>query len=295
MNLLSSEVHWLFLTGSNEERFLNDICFGIQSLFSKGVSSEKIKIIADINTPLIAGLIVPFDLPDDIELFETASFDSLVSELNSKYLVIIVTGHGSSSGIALHNGNISPNSLISILRKSKFLEKTLVVLGQCFAGIFNYLEAKKLDNITGNSVLPEICFLGATNLDYSISSPVDISKGIHTKDFECNQRWIANIFLFYFFQYIVNPLDIDGDNRFTVTDAYKYAGIQSNSHLKETRAMNFLYAIKTITSEVIESSKIEEWKKQSIIDLENFFTTALTNQNPWILNAHFSRTLEINT
>lgn len=295
MNLLSSEVHWLFLTGSSEERFLNDICFGIQSLLSKGVSPEKIKVVADINTPLIAGLIVPVDLPDDIELFETASFDSLVLKLNSKYLVIIVTGHGNSSGIALHNGNISPNSLISILRKSTSLEKTLIVLGQCFAGIFNYLEAKKVDNLSGKPIFPEICFLGATNLDVSVSALVDISKGNITKDFQCNQSWIANVFLFYFFQYIVNPLDIDGDGKFTVTDSYKYAGIETNSHLMSRRIPNLFHAIKTITSEMIKSSDTQKWKKQSLIDLENTLIIALVNQNPWILNAHFSRTLEINS
>ncbi len=181
---------------------------------------------------------------------------------------------------------------------STYLEKTLVVLGQCFAGIFNYLEAKKVDNLTGEPVFPEICFLGATNLERGVSSPVNISTGSLTKDFQCNKDWIANIFLFYFFQYIVNPLDIDGDSKFTVTDSYKYAGIQTNLHFMTTRVRNLFHVVQTITSKMIISSDTSdtyEWEEQSIIDLEHTSTMALTNQNPWILNANFSRTLEINT
>jgi hypothetical protein len=128
-------------------------------------------------------------------------------------------------------------------------------------------------------------------------------------DFQSNPSWSANLFLYYFFIYILNPFDIDGDNKFSVTDAYKFAGIQTNIQLNHLKRVEFLKASLEIAKGAIisfdnsnankddldnqEGETKQALSQKSLEDLYNLFGTVLINQNPWILNANFSRTLEI--
>src|SRR5699024_2527800 len=103
-------------------------------------------------------------------------------------------------------------SLLHSIKSNNNAQNIVIYLGQCYAGIFNYLDVKG----TPNTIL-----IGATNLYPSISyqSP-DIS-------------WQANLFLLNLFKWIKSPKDIDGDGKITVMDSFKYAGAETNRYCQQ--------------------------------------------------------------
>jgi hypothetical protein len=299
MNLLSDEVHWIFLSGSDEKRFLQDIHFGLKCLLYCGVNIGNIQVCIDQKPKVIS----TYEFPPNIQVSKIDDLQELVKQNTTNCLVVVVTGHGEYTGITTTTGVIRPSDLLSIIRESEHLKKSLIILGQCFAGIFNYLEARSLNPETQEISFPEICIVGATDLDISVSLPLNMPEFLlPDSSFHISQSWDANVFLYCFFMYITQRLDIDGDGKFSVTDAYKYAGIGTNGYLNQLKKLSFLQASLKIAEDTIVSfdkSKPNENKsilsEQSSQDLDILVASVLINQNPWILNANFSRTLEINT
>jgi hypothetical protein len=299
MNLLSDEVHWIFLSGSDEERFLQDIHFGLECLLYRGVNIGNIQVCIDQEPDFIS----IYEFPPNIKVSNINNLRELVTQNAANCLVVVVTGHGGNTGITTTTSVISPSDLISLIRESDHLKKSLIILGQCFAGIFNYLEVRSLSPETKEVLPPEICIIGATDLDISVSLFKDTSDiSLSNSSFSISLLWRANLFLYFFFLYILEPVDIDGDGKFSVTDAYKYASIGTNNHLNSTKKSYFLNVYFKIVEDVLisfDKSKSNEDRltlsEKSLQDFDNLFTGVLVNQNPWILNANFSRTLEINT
>jgi len=111
------------------------------------------------------------------------------------------------------------------------LKNAVVYLGQCFAGIFNYMPAgsKKDDEV--NAI-----FIGATNLYESLSSATT------EKLVGGDASWSANLFLLSVFKWLTNKVDVDGDGKLTVMDSYKYAGVHSNAINKEIKRALFIHS-----------------------------------------------------
>ncbi|WP_230472699.1 hypothetical protein [Gibbsiella quercinecans] len=128
---------------------------------------------------------------------------------------MFVTGHGSLNGI---HGDvpITPNMLVSCIRSMHGLRNAIVYLGQCYAGLFNYVNAG------GGRDSADIILVGATNLHESLS------LGTTEQFLQQPITWCANVFLLHVFKWLSSPKDVDGDGRITVMDSYKYAGVQSN-------------------------------------------------------------------
>lgn len=121
------------------------------------------------------------------------------------FLGCVVSSHGNIDGME----GIKPSELLNAMQKITGLTDGLLLLGQCYSGIFNMPRQSK------------ICVVGASNFYPSLSY-----KGIDDK---CS--WSANVFLYNFFKWIQNPQDIDGDGQHTVLDAYKYASSTTNDFL----------------------------------------------------------------
>jgi hypothetical protein len=250
LNLLDPSTVWLFLSGSDEERFLDDISFGVQCLAHRGVLANNILLFVDQQSPL--SVISSHQYLGEMQIFKTSEILDQISQKDPAKLVVVVTGHGNEMGIdALPS--ISPHALIESLKNIKSLTYGLVVLGQCYAGIFNFLEVKKFDSISNKVVAPEICIIGATDLATSISAPVNISSIDTLKTFSCVHQWSANLFLLFFMWYIAAPVDIDGDGINTVIDAYKSAGIRTNGQLLHNKKNAFL-----IFSDAIATSAMSQ-------------------------------------
>lgn len=98
---------------------------------------------------------------------------------------------------------------MNAIHLNSIIRSASVILVQCFAGVFNYTNTTKKDS-KGKTVHTNICLLGVSHLNSSLSGLVPIS--INQK----NVSWVANIFLFHFFDWILNPQDIDGDSKNTL-------------------------------------------------------------------------------
>jgi hypothetical protein len=89
------------------------------------------------------------------------------------------------------------------LRRAEFGFFGVIVLTQCYAGIFNYLDALES---------PQLVVIGATNLNPSVSAEIKLPKAMQLEDGSTGKdKWSANIFALGFFAWLANPLDLDGD------------------------------------------------------------------------------------
>jgi hypothetical protein len=141
-----------------------------------------------------------------------------------------LTRHGDIDGINCKK-NIKPEALLKEINGVPGLTDGLLVLGQCFSGIFNMPKQSK------------VCVIGASNFYPSISSP----------NIENSDSWIANVFLYYFAKWLREPYDVDGDDQNTILDAYKYTSYHTNLFLTQTK---------------IDSSKtFDKWCTQEYIDI----------------------------
>jgi hypothetical protein len=292
LNLLNADTVWVFISGSDEERFLDDIAFGVQCLIYRGFLTNNILLFVDQQSPL--SILTSYPYPDGIEIFETREFREQVLRRNLRNLVVVVTGHGSSSGIDA-SPSISPCELLESVKAVPNLIYGLIVLGQCYAGTFNFLEARKIDQVSNKIVPPEICIIGATDLTFSVSVPVNISSDNILQNFLCTLDWNANLFLFFFMFQVAMPKDIDGDGITTVIDAYKAAGIFTNERLLNTKQQAFFSFSQTLLTSTI--SQLVQGGMASLLagrakqDLATACDTILINQNPWILHANLARQL----
>lgn len=146
-------------------------------------------------------------------------------------LVMFITGHGGLNGLDAAPA-ITPHALLSGIKYSPSLKQAVVYLGQCYAGIFNFVEAgakSRTNPVTG----PDIIFIGATNLHESLSHST--SEMLLTGP----QSWPANLFLLFTFKWFLRPMDVDGDGKFTIIDCYKFAGAVSNMANKRLKAESF--------------------------------------------------------
>ena len=231
MGLVKSDTQWvLFLSTSTEPeaRHILDLAFGLQCLEAAGVQPDNIRIYVDGSD---RAAIEPWFSLATTNKYDIQAAGQFFLDLNvSKHenLVLFVTGHGSINGI---DGRppITPHQLISSLKQAPQLKKAVVYLGQCYAGIFNYIGAGRRSVADG----VDIILLGATSLHESISSPTQ-------EQFVRGQSpWVANLFLLHVFKWISSPFDVDGDGRCTVIDSYKYAGVHSNTSNKSVKSAAF--------------------------------------------------------
>ncbi|MBD1825027.1 hypothetical protein H6F51_21395 [Cyanobacteria bacterium FACHB-DQ100] len=293
MKLLDSDSIWVFLSGSDEDRFLSDISFGVQCLLHRKFPMQNILLFID--QPSGSNFAYAYSFPTGIQVHQTAQLEVELCSRNFKKLVVVVTGHGGITGIVA-SPDIQPCPLLEVIKSLTDIEVALVVLGQCYAGTFNFLEARSI-NQTGKVLPPEICLLGATDLAASLSASVDLSTITTINQFQCSLKWSANLFLIYFMLHVASPIDLDGDNRFTVLDAYKAAGIGTNTHLLNLRQQTLreFYAVilSSTVSQLTQQVVAQQLAEKARQDLMAASEAVLTNQSPWILHANLARKLEL--
>ena len=294
MQLISEDTVWVFLSGSDEERFLDDISFGIECLIYRGIDPSRILVFVDQASTI--SVLSAYSFPQKIGYYPTSKLKNILDQINPVQLALIVTGHGCFNGIVA-SSVITPNALLTITKSVSSLKYALVILGQCYAGIYNFLEAKTFDKTTNEKLSPEICIIGATNLNVSLSISIKISTFPPPfNSFSCNKEWLANIYLLFFMCYVATPVDVDGDNIINVLDSYKMAGIQTNESLHKLKLSLFLesYTLLSDTvSQLVKEATAKELAEKAKKDLIYLLDTILTNQNSWILNANFARKLNL--
>jgi hypothetical protein len=272
---------WVFISSSEEERHLLDIVYGYQTLISIGVDPSSIWIFVDHPLPDIH--LNPYGISrinslEDIQV-GTAEVTS------STNIILIVGGHGSHAGLG--SGHLTADQIIKWVRSIPDIELGIIILTQCYAGIFNFLDALKV---------PQLVFIGATNLNPSVSIPIRLPKAMTLADgSEGNDAWSANIFSLGFFHWLCNPLDIDGDGTANILDAYKFSGVFSTEELRSNKCYTYqrvqlLYEElrdreKNAEADVSLQFEVDAIRRQ----LQQELVFLYIHQEPWLLHANLAR------
>lgn len=215
----NQDTKWIFVCGRDSSpRFMFDIINASRTIKERQNEREdNIYYFTDLpgastflsDNGLSSGQLYPIiDLIPKLKTFRDIAF-----------LGCVVSSHGNIDGME----GIRPIELTDTMQQITGLTDGLLLLGQCYSGIFNMPRQSK------------ICVVGASNFYPSLSySEIDN---------EC--LWSANVFLYYFFKWIKHPIDIDGDNQHTVLDAYKYASSMTNDFL--------------ISKKIKDSKEFQKW------------------------------------
>ncbi len=300
MYLCNENTCWVFFLTSNEikieSRHIIDIIYGVHVLLHKGISRQN--IIAIIDGPLP-------DIAEDYEYLEkiisikyVQNIPQIVRKNKFENLVLFVTGHGGIDGLP-YVTSIKPFHFLNCIRRIKQLRNAIIYMGQCYAGIFHYMSVQSRHDEHKKQLSPEIIVIGATNLFTSISTSKSYSLNAD------GRTWPANLFLYYVFEWISNPKDIDGDGKYTVIDSYKYAGAKTNQEY--TYRKNYLFLLILEIQKKIndieeklkfhskESSiykKLELEKKAEILNFSQKSEIYFNHQEPWILNSMPAQLIE---
>lgn len=237
MQLRKNNTKWVFFLGvSNghnpELRHILDLAYGIKCMESHGVQANDIEIYIDGIDRANIAKIIQTGTKNNYNIQYTQDFLNNTNSNTHENSVVFISGHGSHLGIDA-SITVTPSTLIRSLKNTPNLKKSIVFLGQCYAGTFNYMPARKSSQNDADVIL-----IGATDLHSSLSS--------HTNEIFLNNQtlsWIANVFLLFVFKWLEKPVDIDGDGKYTIMDCYKYAGCMANNFNKANRSYSFEYSI----------------------------------------------------
>ena len=285
----------MFVADSTEPRHLYDVVFAVTALRNRGVDMARIFVCTDHVGA--AQHLDPYAITNRHSL---AAFDTVISQLTCEVVVLVVGGHGNPAGIGSPL-MFSPSSLLTKVRAVKGLQAGIVLLTQCFAGVFNYLDAR---------TEPRLVLIGATALNNSISASITLPKPIPQADGTPGLHdWSANLFSAQFFQWFTARQDVDGDGALTVMDAFKFAGVHSNQQLISIKSRAFVVASQltqkliTLAEQVSKDIKAGTTTPDALLRkleldatekaLQNQLNTIYLNQEPWILNADLARNMII--
>lgn len=274
---------WLFLCSSAEPRHFSDIIFGVNALKIKGVPSENIKVLVD--DPAADLYLTPYGVSNVFQLSSAISILAALTGYSS--VVAIVGGHGSLDGIGRPPFVLPASPLIDAIRSIPEIAFGVVILTQCFGGVFNYLAA---------NTQPELAFVGATTLHPSLSLGISLKTPITSSDPSISlKNWSANIFGYTFFEWLLSPKDVDGDNAISLVDAFKYSGKVSNDYLRDVKIQLFercqdLSRRLHDARHSVQLGNLQQFEVDAIgRQLQEALNLLHISQDPWILHANLAR------
>lgn len=298
MIINNSNTHWVFVCGINSEkdnplRHVMDIFFALNVLKRKGICSSHISVLID---PVADHLLLelPDQLPfDQVNKYSVSEFNQVVNSKPLENLVITVLGHGSPQGIDA-NYELKPSHLVNAIYSVDSIKGCVVIFGQCYSGIYNYINLMGNDTQGVETKVPSICFIGASGLNSSLSSTVSIRLSDNPLS------WVANMFLCWFFLWIENnsgvQRDVDGDDKETLADAYKFAGANTSYFLLNEVKANIALELYSKQQELVEKQRQIVRSPDADLEIEglklqikSLVSINHTVQDPWILNANKAR------
>ncbi|KPW28763.1 hypothetical protein [Pseudomonas coronafaciens] len=278
---------WVFISDSTEGRHVYDVVHAVNVLRQKGVPKNSIRFFTDDHQAF--QFTNEYDCPAPLPIPDLGK--ELASINGFKYLFVTITGHGGIDGIG-HPVKLTASSVLAAARGAPGIELAVLAIAQCFAGTFNYMNAR---------AEPAVVMFGAANLSTSLSTPIRLGQPIQGLTVPL-QQWSANTFMFYLFRWILKPRDIDGDGACTLLDAYKYSGSSASNEIIKVKPALFM-----------ETQRLADENRQLAYDIlmgvakndassklrMEALRTALrqkvgllhTSQEPWLLHADLARKL----
>ena len=255
---------WVLVADTTEPRHLCDLGLAYWVLRGRGYSADDLIVFTSHPSP--GGHLGLFGAQDwcpltDLPLLHCAG--------RYETCVVVVSGHGHEHGFG--TPPIYPSHLVSAVRGIRGLQAGVLIFGQCYAGVFNPMDA---------SSRPHLVAIGATNLDTSLST---------TRSMQLQGQpvtWAANAFLVGIFEWIHAPRDIDGDGDLTLADAYKAAGVFAGKLTNQAKASAFLRA-QTLAAKMAEPLNALE-RAAVARQLSNQLELLHQMQVPWLLHARLA-------
>ncbi|CAM3958211.1 hypothetical protein CCOS865_02674 [Pseudomonas reidholzensis] len=291
MALLKGSTRWVLFLGAKgepEQRHVLDLAFGLMCLESAGVAQTDLSIYVDGQDRASILQWISLGSINTHSVLSSSDFFADCALNTHENIVVFVSGHGSHAGIDAPV-TITPHALLQSIKQSPRLKNAVIYLGQCFAGIFNYMPVSRTR--PGDV---EAIFIGATNLYESLSSST--TERLVGGD----ASWCANLFLLGVFKWLMDAVDVDGDGRCTVMDSYKYAGVHSNAMNKKIKKSLFVRSFEM--HEKWEAARQESIDKPSLAArvalkaIQKSYSSELdlryVHQECWILNSLPAQRLE---
>ena len=155
-NLRDEKTFWMFLLSSRnaqpEKNHIRDVGFGLYCLEKAGIDKNDIILVIDCTPPDQVESVLKEFTNQTYVIHSSSELGKLIEgNVDYKNMVLFVFGHGSQSGIASNPKDISPYKLYSSIKQSKSLKTATVYLGQCYAGLFNHMNAQACRNDDGTS------------------------------------------------------------------------------------------------------------------------------------------------
>jgi hypothetical protein len=273
---------WVFVSCSHEPRHLYDVIFAVDCLRHRGVADAHIRVFVDHPTP--GPYLTPYGISAIHSVEEVAS--KLAATSRYQHVFTTVAGHGSTAGLGPTAHTVSPTKLLTDVRSVAGISHATLLVTQCYGGIFNLLDATQK---------PETVTIGATNLNPSLSAPINMPPIKQKNGSDGVSSWTANLFMLEFFNWLRAPKDVDGDGRATLVDAYKHAGAATNQHLRAAKAGLFMQVRRL--GEELETAR-KQGKLPVEIDaielkLNRSLETLHLHQEPWLLHANLARQIQV--
>lgn len=275
---------WIFLLASKgvpEDRHVDDVRFGIEALIDCKISVDDISVVLDTEVQRHIQIIRGIKGFTNKTIYKSSELKKIFMENRHSEIVLFVNGHGHYLGLA-STPIITPFELLNSLQNANNLERGIVFLGQCVAGIFNHMPVMARKQNGKN--LPPLVVIGSTGLNPSISSTRVVKEGY---------PYQANIFFYYLFQWMKEPVDIDGDGNYSLSDAYKYISysiIEFCNYQKINNKAQRKACEKMINKKIkLKNKAISETEKKLIDNQIKSLTRQLLlydhTQQSWMLNA----------
>lgn len=215
-----SKTFWVFISATREPRHLTDIVVAVMALRQTGVPDANVLVFTDHPAP--RGYLSQHQIS---QVYGLNELRSRLADVEARYVVATCGGHGSRAGLQADSTTISPTELFEAVRSVRGAETAVVLLAQCYAGVFNYVDA--------TAGRPNLVVLGSAMFYPTLSIPVRSTSGGRIKEASKLRPWSANVYQFNFFEWLACPVDVDGDGRCSLVDAYKYAAVRTVEDLSK--------------------------------------------------------------
>ena len=275
MNISSNTIFLFIITSSRnvEDRFLYDAEYCIKSIRSKGVELANIIVATDTEFNLVCA---KCPAVNGVSFITSEQIPSTIENLQGDNLIVVTDCHGTIQGIDAKN-TILPHTLTTALKNNPSIQNVLVFFGQCYAGIYNWVDIRHEHK--------NIVYIGATGFDTSLSYQLN------------GFTWCANISIIAFIEWVLNPIDIDGDGCLTVMDLYKFTAWLTNTvtdnieKLQTSLLIDKKVEIKLamLKDQEDTSDDMKRLEKAAIEALENYI---VPHQTPWLLNAFSAQQIQ---
>ena len=284
MNLLKDNTQFIFvMTSKNtlEDRFVDDFKnTGLVFLAKIGFPEDHITIVSDTS---IDELQNRHSLSSNHIFVDSPKFLNYIETIDCDNLIIVTSCHGSYEGIDSKT-KIQPFPFVSALNKNPYAKCIVVMFGQCYSGIFDYSKLN-CDN-------KQIVLMGASGMNATAS--VGFKVSINGKE----QIWSGNTAVFYFFEWMTNPRDIDGDNQTTILDLYKYVSMMvlyANDKIEHASYAQWIKNRLELDKKIDQADKTNTKVLQQLQDdiQKSDYDYFLPRQLPWILNPEGAQLMSI--